>query len=251
MIAAADKAVARDAFRHADALEREVLQRFPDAWRQMDAWRQQPPVVWPQWCLLPMAASTAVALQGRSSVGFGVAARAPVAQVAALYAWRYSRAVYLVEPGLLHRLLSTVPDALTLDDVVGLPSWCVYVPGGHPEFPGQGLWAHLEHDAKTGRPELRLILDAGGGLEAMLPIPVYLDRPSVTEALADFRATALATADGQRPTLDGADVRGAAADATVEADIVDAIRPGVGPGPRRTRIARDRQVWAVGYSTRT
>ena len=48
----------------------------------------------------------------------------------------------------------------------------------------------------------------------------------MTEALADFRATAFAAADGQRPTLDGSDVRGAAADASVAnlADRVDVAR---------------------------
>jgi len=35
----------------------------------------------------------------------------PNAQMAALYAWRYSRAVYIIEPGLAGRLLTTLPAA--------------------------------------------------------------------------------------------------------------------------------------------
>jgi hypothetical protein len=172
----------------------------------------------------------------------------------------------MLEPGLRDRLLGTVPDALSLDDFIGLPTWAVYIPETHPEFPGAGLWAHLEHDDGTGRPKLRLILDMGEGLAGMQGVPVYLDRPTVTESLADFAATGLAAGRGQR----GADVHGGKLDARTarfaeqidgflavvaylarpEADIVEAGRPGVRPGPRRPRLARDRRVWAVGYQDR-
>jgi hypothetical protein len=69
--------------------------------------------------------------------------------------------VYLIEPNLLNQLLTQIPDALSLADFRSLPEWCVYVPWPHPEFPGAGLWAHLEHATATGRPELRLLIDVG------------------------------------------------------------------------------------------
>ena len=45
---------------------------------------------------------------------------------------------------------------LTPDPSRHPPEWCVYIAAAHPEWPGHGLWAHLEHDVNTGRPELRL-----------------------------------------------------------------------------------------------
>src|SRR5262249_43455178 len=118
----------------------------------------------------------------------------------------------------------------------------------------------------TGRPELRLLLDLGDGAAAAaaIPIPVYLDRPTLTEALADFRATALVTAG---TGVTGSDAHGgqlvpgdaALADrgdgplsppaclARPEADIVSAGRPGLRPA-RPPRPVTGRRVWLAGSS---
>lgn len=253
------KAVARDAHRHADALERELLARHPDVWHNMDRLRADPPGRWPRWCLVPMAASIASLAGPGHRHGDGLVPH--IAQASALYAWRFARSVWVVEPALMGRLLAQVPDTLGVDELAGLPEWCVYVAGGHPEWPGSGLWIHLEHDYGTGRPELRLMLDLGGGLDDLLPIPVYLDRPSVTEALADMRATARASLRRA-----GANVRGGDLDAGVaffadrvdaylsvaaylarpEADVRSADRPGVRPVRPRSPV-RGRSTWLVGY----
>lgn len=216
--------------------------------------RTNPPMQWPDWCLLPMGAATAVATSRPAAMQPHT-----IALMSALYAWRFSRSVWLIEPALTSRLLTQVPDAITVQDLTGLPEWCVYIAAGHPEWPGGGLWAHLEHDANTGRPELRLLLDLG---DIVMPIPVYLDRDSVVEALADYRDTALAS-----PGRTGVDAREAELDAAVvrladqidgylglltylarpEADIVHADRAGVRPvKPRRPK--RDQDIWLVGYS---
>lgn len=216
--------------------------------------RTNPPMQWPDWCLLPMGAATAVATSRPAAMQPHT-----IALMSALYAWRFSRSVWLIEPALTSRLLTQVPDAITVQDLAGLPEWCVYIAAGHPEWPGGGLWAHLEHDANTGRPELRLLLDLG---DIVMPIPVYLDRDSVVEALADYRDTALAS-----PGRTGVDAREAELDAAVvrladqidgylglltylarpEADIVHADRAGVRPvKPRRPK--RDQDIWLVGYS---
>ncbi|MGP4027293.1 hypothetical protein [Actinomadura sp. 3N407] len=254
MIAPQLKRAADEAFRHAAAREKQLLRDYPDAWRLLDKMRAERPMQWPDWCLLPMGAATAVATSRPAALQPNT-----IAVMSALYAWQFSRSVWLIEPGLTSRLLTQVPDALTVQDLAGLPEWCVYIAAAHPEWPGSGLWAHLEHDVNTGRPELRLLLDVG---DTPMPVPIYLDRGSVVEALADYRDTALASRDRT-----GTDVHGAVPDAAAarladnvdgylgilsylarpEADIVHGTRPSVRPiKPRRPK--RDRDVWLVGYS---
>jgi hypothetical protein len=248
-------------------LERQLLARYPRAWEQMDRLRADPPAGWPDWCLLPMAAAEAVtsAQPGGSAAG----RHPPIAHLSALYAWRFARSVYLIEPGLRDRLMGRVPDHVVGPGAfAGLPEWCVFIADAHPEFPGSGVWAHLESDANTGRPELRLLFDPAGtgDVGALVPVPVYLDRPDITEAAADFRATAAATIqEGQLVT--GADVRDAGLDAATatiadwldtwisvllylsrpRADIVRAGRAGARPA-RPLSPMREQQVWLVGYS---
>lgn len=257
MTAPDHKRIAREAFGHAAQIERRLEQAYPRVWDVLDALRADPPEPWPSWCLLPMGAAQAVAARNPAAMW---QPETSIARIAASYAWRYARSVYLVEPSLIDRLLRQVPDALSLEDLTGLPEWCVYIAGDHPEFPGAGLWAHLEYDVNNGRPELRLLLDLGDGLP--VPVSVYLDRGSVVEALADWRATALASLGRQ-----GANVRGGVLDSAAarlaekvdgylgllaylarpEADIVHAERPGARPvRPRRPK--RDRDIWLVGYS---
>lgn len=181
-----------------------------------------------------------------------------IALMSALYAWRWCRSVYLFEPALMSRLLTQVPDALTLVDVETLPEWCVYVYEA-----GAGLWMHLEHDMNTGRPELRLLMDVPGE-PAPLPVAVYLHRETITESIGDFRATIMANLAGGA----GRDVRGGELDAIAaafaerveaylavaaylsreQADIGERGRPLVRPVRRRT-LARGRTVWLVGYGS--
>src|SRR5690606_31193489 len=108
----------------------------------------------------------------------------------------------------------------------------------------------------------RLLLDFADG--APMPIPVYLDRGSVTEAIGDAVATAMQTL---QTGSTGADVRGGdlsvahaafaeRVDAYLsvvaylsrpEADIVHAQRPGARPvKPRKPK--KDNDVWLVGSS---
>ncbi|GAA0918041.1 hypothetical protein [Virgisporangium aurantiacum] len=127
--------------------------------------------------------------------------------------------MWIAEPGLTHRLLTQVPDPVSLGDLTGLPEWCVYLIAANPTdgdgadidtvAASAGLWIHLEHDINTGRPELRLLIDPGAGIGDMTALPVYLDRDTVTEALTDMVATARATLDNSG-ILPGLDVRAAA-----------------------------------------
>lgn len=128
----------------------------------------------------------------------------------------------------------------------------------------QGLGEVLEWAGDDAGQVAELLLDFVGfvGAEVDLPIAVYLDWPSTTEALADCRATVMASF-GRR----GADARGGELDTTVaaladqvdgylgvlaylaraEADLVHAKRPGIRPA-RRRRQKRETDIWLVGYS---
>lgn len=233
--------------------EAELEQQHPGCWDQLERLRTAPgDLTWPEWCLLPMAAP-ATLIQST-----GIADPRSIPLLSALHAWRFTRSVYLFEPTLANVLLQKVPEAIRVDDLAGLPEWCVCLPGD-PET-GLGLvLAHLEHDVNTSRPELRLLVQTGE--RDFLPIPVYLDRDGTTQALADARATNMAPLGAR-----GVNVRGADPDATAammaervdgwisvllylasgEADLVHADRPGVRPvKPRRPKQTTD--VWLVGY----
>lgn len=161
---------------------------YPGAWRQYDAFRQDrgrgglPD--WPDWCYCPLAGAYAI-------VSGGGEARVPtqivgdVARLGALAAWRATQGIYRFDDALRAHLLDTpLTGELPCDVLHRLPEWCVYI-----ETPGNvvarqemyGFFAHLEHDANTGREELRLLLDCD---EALVPMPIHLGKWSLGEAVA-------------------------------------------------------------------
>lgn len=246
-----DLGAARTALDEAEQQVKQFGRTWPTLWSEMDRFKQRPPMPWPSWCLLPMAAPASVA-QSRPLAAGGDT----IARMAALNAWRHSRSVYLIEPHLQQRLVEQIPDHIGVHDLQDLPEWCIAIASDHPEFPGVAAWLHLEWDANSARPELRVLVDVG---ESPLPIPIYLDRQSVTEAIGDYVATAQGSA--------GANLRGGALTAGVaafaehveayialaaylarpEADIVHATKPGVKPiKPKRPK--KDPDIWLVGYN---
>jgi hypothetical protein len=241
------------AFARAGFLEREVQTRWPQALVELDTMRASPPGRWPDWCLLPSAAVAMVI--GEATVG----GPAPVAAVMAIHAWRYARSTYVMEPKLASRLMRQGVDELRgLDAFVGLPEWCTYIAGGQVGWPGAGLWAHLAYQSTLGRPELRLVLDLGEGrLDQLIPIPVYLDRPSLTEALADHRVRMLG---GQEPKAGSGPLDGTIANlADAVERLVALVAYLAGPGAeiraadgsvtkpvRALRPVHQPRVWVVG-----
>jgi hypothetical protein len=198
-----------DAVRRADALLAQFRRRWPDALAEiggMQISRGDGSVAWPDWCWVPMAAVHAyVDAHGGSGVEIG--------RVAAMAAWRLGRGVYEVDDAATVQALDRmaawtggdagrwasvpVPPA---EDLV-LPEWAVYLavpPSTAAEVPGAplGVFVHLEHDANTARPELRLVLDTDGQWDGLVPVPVYLDRPTLGRALADVQAVAAAVVAG-------------------------------------------------------
>lgn len=254
-----DQSTVRSAFARAEKLETEVLTRWPHAWKTMDHLRRQPPGHWPDWCLLPSSAAQMVigasASNGRP---------APVGAVSALYAWRFTRSVYVFEPDLAVRLLKASPHELAaVEPFVHLPQWCVYVAMGQVGWPGAGLWAYLNHDALTGRPQLCLLLDLNrGGLDTLIHVPVYLDRRTLTLALNEMRTALKGKTRGRhhpavkRWQLDGSLTNLADAIDRVTALVAYLSQPradivaadGTNTRPTRGQLPVERRrVWAVGW----
>ncbi len=161
---------------------------YPNAWKQVDIFRQSRGVdlpEWPAWCFMPMAAWYAIVSADAGVDRLPMHLIGDVARLAALGTWRYSQGVYQFDPDLAAAMTGTVLHGeMPTDVVLRLPEWCVYI-----EMPDDYLWdderlhgffAHLEWDVNTQRRELRLLLDTE---RALLPHILHLGPWTVTEAI--------------------------------------------------------------------
>lgn len=156
---------------------------YPEAWRHIDrmrADRGRDLPSWPEWCFLPLAGFYSII-----SAEVGVDRLPPdligdVGRLAALGAWRVTKGIYRFDPSLYEAIRATPVDgALPSDVLYCLPEWCVYIET--PDYRWHedvlhGFFAHLESDANTGPPELRLLLDTAG---ALIPFPLHLSERSL------------------------------------------------------------------------
>ena len=146
---------------------------------------------WPRWCYCPLAAAYAV-ISGGGSRQVPLERVEEIAVLGALQAWRPGKGVYVLDPDLAEALARTeLGDRVPSGTLLRLPEWGMYVraPGlrlGEEEI--QGFLCHLEWDVGAERPELRVVLDLGG--RTLLGIPLYLDQPTIGEALAQMLHTA-------------------------------------------------------------
>ena len=62
----------------------------------------------------------------------------------------------------------------------------------------QGFWVHLEHDVRTGRPELRMLLDAGD--YGLFPVILHIGPWTVTEAVDRMMSQSMANFPGFQKT---------------------------------------------------
>jgi hypothetical protein len=166
----------------------EYARRYPGAWAEYDrlrAMRGRGLPDWPDWCFCPLAGSYAIVSGGGDN-------RVPperaddIGILAALAAWRVTQGIYRFDEELYASLLATPLDReIPAGLLERLPEWCVYIetPGlMWRDVPRQlaiaGFFAHLEHDAGTGRRELRLVVDHGGphgdGLHELEVLPIHL-----------------------------------------------------------------------------
>ncbi len=167
---------------------RAVEERYPHAWRQLAAFREQRKELgdWPAWCYCPLAGAYAI-VSGGANNRVPIEHTIDVAVVGALGAWRATQGIYRIDPTLLAALWDTPLEGdLPADLLYALPEWCVYVEteGAAPGAPA-GFWAHLECDAGDGRTELRLLVDAPeGGTLALYPLILHLGHGSLGACVA-------------------------------------------------------------------
>ncbi|KOV84614.1 hypothetical protein [Nocardia sp. NRRL S-836] len=244
---------------------------------------------WPQWCWLPMAAFHTLA------ISYGGNPATEVGRSAALALWELGRGVYVPDTAVAEVAYKSLRHAATagavdwhrvplppLESWAGrLPEWCCYL-ALPPEladldvpvdvFRPRGVYVNLESDANTGRSELRLLLDTDGTWDGFVPIPVYLDRPTLGAAIADMSAVSDAAAAGAY----GVDLRTADGPSTVvsmrglvvwmvlpfvlalidpDARHADFERPGDAPVSAqpghngRLRPAKSTRTWRITYRT--
>lgn len=121
------------------------------------------------------------------SAGLSLAAVADLAVLSALATWRVSRGIYRFDADVRAALVATpITGALPVDVLYRLPEWCVYIETADPLHSGRdlhGFFAHLEHDAKNHRAELRLLLDTDNEL---LPLPIHLQPGTLADSLQAF-----------------------------------------------------------------
>lgn len=162
---------------------RVYAEKYPGAWKQFDAMRAERGIAltdWPDWCWCPLAGAYAIVsgggeitLEGAGDVGI----------LGALAAWRITQGVYRFDTDLFAALWDTpLEGKLPIDVLYKLPEWCVYieVPPGQAEPGLLGWYVHLEHDAGTGRAELRLVLDTGTKL---VPGIIHLTQDTLDECV--------------------------------------------------------------------
>ena len=189
-------------------------QLYGQAWRQIDHIREGRGIDvpdWPQWCYVPIAGTQAVVAEDG---GVNVSRLhqvyperlADAARLAGLAAWRMTQGIYRFDPAVYGAVANTpVTGELPHELLYRLPEWCVYIEtpdlmqqlGSSEHYPLHGVFAHLEHDIKTGRPELRLLLDAQATEGPILvPVPVHLGKWTLQEALARTLEVCKTNGDG-------------------------------------------------------
>jgi len=112
---------------------------------------------WPEWCYMPMAGAYAIVSGGGALPKWK---RADISKVAAVAAWRPTRAIVEVVPTRLQSLWEgEVPEEVGADDLSSLPVWGPYVDLQNIDSaPAEGAILHLEHDVNDDHAEFRGLL---------------------------------------------------------------------------------------------
>lgn len=195
--------------------EAQMDEGFPGCWGALDAAREDPrgQERWPAWCILPTAEVDRV-LSAEDDLPDDVVT-VMVPQVAGMYAWRQARTVYRVPPQVATAFMDA---AQALEDEraesLSLAAFSHLAgPGAYIAWPGKpaklyGSFVHLDWEPATGRPQLRLLLDLDrfGPVEAMVAVRLFLDHPSLAEALHEAVTGLSASVPGVRgPSSRGKD----------------------------------------------
>ncbi|MCL5405762.1 MAG: hypothetical protein M1398_03430 [Deltaproteobacteria bacterium] len=172
---------------------------FPQIWSRVDdfrAARGKDLPNWPNWCFLPIAGAYSIYTQGRDFEDIDPVARKAlwvvVPEIAALASWRPTQGIYRFHPETFSALWDTpVEGDIPVELLYRLPEWCCYIDCYGTQLgakPLAGCFVHLEWDAKTGRHELRLLLDSGDQ-NGIFPMIMHISgRKTMAEMFAGFVA---------------------------------------------------------------
>jgi hypothetical protein len=96
-----------------------------------------------------------------------------------------TQGIYRFDATTVQSIISTPISALPTELLYRLPEWCIYIeaPAGmrYDAANVSGFFAHLEYDANSGLPELRLLIDYTDG-DAM-GVALHLDQPTIDLAI--------------------------------------------------------------------
>jgi hypothetical protein len=166
----------------------DLSRRFPQAWKQIEELRESKGKSlpnWPDWCFLPIAGTLVVAQNHGLAIGPAIATWP--AQLAALGGWRYTKGVYSFDEGIYDALWETPIETIPVEILFQIPEWCLYLETPRRSFMGMpllGVFVHLEHDANTGRPELRFLFDADQAAgPVLIPGILHLNHPTLDHAI--------------------------------------------------------------------
>jgi hypothetical protein len=140
-----------------------LSRNFPGAWNQINALRANRAEHgdWPNWCFVPLARVQEIVF--KDSPALTAEQFKHLNFLGALAAWRSTQGIYRFHPATFDALWKTpVTGDIPTDVLYHLPEWCGYIPTPEKTWRGNvlnGFFAHLEHDLKTGRNVLRLLLD--------------------------------------------------------------------------------------------
>ncbi len=154
---------------------------------------------WPEWCWLPMGAAAALVQRH----GRGPAAVGDIARVAAVAQWKLvGRHIVVpsadVADAAVPAASSTPPEGVHLPisrprllEVLGGACYYVVTPVANADGASNGVYGtylHLEHDTEADRTELRFLVDLGRGWDALFPVIMHADQPTLAWSEQDIRA---------------------------------------------------------------
>lgn len=149
---------------------------------------------WADWCLLPIAGAIAAVTNGADlddpEAQKFLAQNLVLAQeAAALFAWEKAKGVYRFDPDTRKEISSTPLDKLPSKSLMHLPEWCIFIEYNQNDI--SGVFVHLEEDANTKTPELRMLFLMRDGLT--YAIPIILDAETLEESMQKLRESAATT----------------------------------------------------------
>lgn len=167
---------------------RHFAAKYPNAWQQFDYYRSlrgKELPDWPAWCWCPLAAAYAI-VSGGGDNKVRPSQIADVGTLGALAAWRMTQGIYRFDTDMFAALWDTPLTKIPVEILYQLPEWCVYIEAPAErklyEYDLLGWFAHIEHDAATGRPELRFVFDLNNG-GVLSPFMLHLTASTLSECV--------------------------------------------------------------------